>query len=216
MASFGDLGECFVDIYARRPSGPLGRAIYRAPKGHEPSFFAAVTEWLGPLGGERCLEVACGGGVLLERALAGGGEHVAGLDHSLDMLALSIARNAAALAEERLTLKLGDAATIPWPAATFSAAFSANAFFFFEHPRAVLTDIARVLKPGGRLVIATLGAPLPRPSLKTWWMLPPLGSAMRAYTDAEMEEMYALAGFVDITVDSSSGRQLSRGFLSAT
>jgi ubiquinone/menaquinone biosynthesis C-methylase UbiE len=214
MASIRDLGERFVDIYARRPSGPLGRAMYRSPKSHEPSF-AAVMEWLGPLAGERCLEVACGGGVLLERALAGGAEHVAGLDHSPDMLALSIARNAAALAEERLTLKLGDAASIPWPTGTFSAAFSANAFFFFEDPRAVLTEIARVLKPGGRLVIASLGA-LPRPSLKTWWMLPPLGSAMRAYTDVEMKEMYASAGFVDITVDSSSGRQMSRGFLPAT
>ena len=114
-------GEWLVDVSARRPAGWIGRRIYRTgPKAHEASF-AAVLDWLGPLRGDRCLEVGCGPGVLLERVLAAGAKSAAGLDHSSDMLALAIERNREAIARERLHLKLGDAADIPWPDLAFDA-----------------------------------------------------------------------------------------------
>jgi SAM-dependent methyltransferase len=87
------LADRLVDVTARRPTGPIGRRMYRQPAGHERSF-RQVLQWLGPVEGDSCLEIGCGGGVLLERVLAAGAASVAGLDHSLDMLALSMARNA--------------------------------------------------------------------------------------------------------------------------
>jgi len=146
--------------------------------------------WLGPLDGDRCLEIGCGGGVLLERVLAAGASSAAGLDHSPDMLASSMARNAEALATDRLALKLGDASAIPWADQSFDAVFTANMFFYIEDPAAVLDEVFRVLRPGGRLVIHTAPGPLPPPSLKTLWVLLPMVSVMHVHTGPEMADLY--------------------------
>jgi len=154
-----------------------------------------------------------GGGVLLERVLAAGASSVAGLNHSPDVLALSMTRNAEALATERLALKLGDASAIPWAGQSFDAVFTANMFFHIRDPAAVLAEVFRVLRPGGRLVIHTAPGPLPSPSLKTWWVLIPMVSAMNVHTDAEMADLYKHAGFTDVTIRSKGYfHQLSRGF----
>jgi len=206
------LTDRLIDVTARRPTGPVGRRIYRQPAGHEASF-VQVMNWLGPLDGDRCLEIGCGGGVLLERVLAAGASSVAGLDHSPDMLALSMARNAEALATDRLALKLGDASAIPWAGQSFDAVYTANMFFYIKDPAAVLDEVFRVLRPGGRLVIHTAPGPLPPPSLKTWWVLLPMVSAMHVHTDPEMADLYKNAGFTDVTVSSKGFFvQLSRGF----
>jgi SAM-dependent methyltransferase len=206
------LRDRFIDVTARRPMGLVGRWIYRQPAGHGPSF-VQVMNALGPLDGDRCLEIGCGGGVLLERVLAAGASSVAGLDHSPDMLALSMRRNVEALAAERLALKLGDASAIPWADQSFDAVFTANMFFYIQDPAAVLDEVFRVLRPGGRLVIHTAPGPLPPPSLKTWWVLIPMVSVMNVHTDAEMADLYENAGFADVTVSSKGFfHQLSRGF----
>lgn len=204
--------ERLVDTIARRPSGWIGRRMYRTgPEAHEASF-AAVLDGLGPLQGDRCLEVGCGSGVLLERVLAAGAKSAAGLDHSPDMLALTMERNREAIARDRLHLKLGDAAHIPWPDYSFDAAFSANMFFFIYDPETVLTELFRILAPGGRLVIATMAGPLPKPSLRCPWLYPPMGSALNVHTDEEMAAMYQRAGFTDVMVESKEGLQLAGGY----
>jgi SAM-dependent methyltransferase len=172
--------------------------------------FKAVMDQLGPLRGDRCLEIGCGSGELLERVLAASAASAAGLDHSPDMLALAMGRNRQAIADERL-LKLGDAAQIPWPDRMFTAALSANMFIFVEEPERVHAELFRILVPGGRLVIATMPGPLPKPSLRCPWLLPPMGPALRVYTDDEMRAMLERAGFTDIRV-KSEGLQLAQGF----
>lgn len=133
----GSITSRLVDASARRPSGWVGRRTYGGQRGarkrHLPDF-DRLLEWLGPLEGDRCLEIGPGGGALLARVLEAGATTAAGLDCSGDMLALSMARNSEALAREQLQLKLGDAEQIPWPDQTFNAAYAANVFVFIERP----------------------------------------------------------------------------------
>jgi ubiquinone/menaquinone biosynthesis C-methylase UbiE len=160
------LVDRLIDVTARRPSGWVARRTYGgsmgAPKGHE-AVFDQVLDLAGSLEGERCLEVGCGGGRLLERVLAAGAASAAGLDHSQDMLTLSRERNRDALERGALELKLGEADQLPWPDETFSLALSANTFFFIERPEQVLAELHRVLSPGGRMVIATVPGTAARP-----------------------------------------------------
>lgn len=206
------LSDRLVDVTARRPAGFVGRLIYRRAPGHEASF-VQVMKWLGPLSGDRCLELGCGGGILLERALAAGARSVAGLDHSQEMLTLSRKRNQEAVTAGRASLKLGDASVIPWPDQSFDAVFCANMFFYVRDPAAVLGEVFRVLRPGGRLVIHTAPGPLPEPSVKTWWVCLPMVSTMTVHSDDELTDLYENAGFTDVTVTTESRfEQISRGF----
>lgn len=197
-----------IDLTARRPHGWVARKTYGgaqgAPKGHE-EIFDRVLGAVGVVHGERCLEIGCGGGRLLERLLAAGAT-VAGLDHSRDMIELSRARNQAALNSGAVELKLGDAGELPWPDGSFAVVVSANAFFFFERPKQVLAEMFRVLSPGGPVVIATVPGPLPERSLRNWWVAV-WGAAMHVYDDETMRSMLEAAGFECVQVTRASEPQ---------
>jgi SAM-dependent methyltransferase len=200
------LVDRLIDATARRPSGWLARKTYGgplgAPKGHE-AVFDQMLDAAGSLQGARCLEIGCGGGRLLQRVLSGGVASAAGLDHSPDMLVLSSRRNQEAAGHGVLQLKLGDAAKLPWPDDAFTLVLSANTFFFFAQPELVLAELRRVLAPSGRLVIATVPGPLPRPSLRNWWVWV-WGSRMHTYDDETMRSMLDTAGFDRIAITQPS------------
>ncbi|SDE51321.1 class I SAM-dependent methyltransferase [Rhodospira trueperi] len=142
-----------VDAIARRPNGPIGRALYRRPVGHVSGFRKAL-EMVPVTETDRILDVGCGGGMFLEMALSQGCR-AAGLDHSVDMVADTRTRNARAATEGRLEVVQGDAAALPFPDSAFNAVFCLNAFFFFPEPAAAIAEMARVLAPGGRVAIIT-------------------------------------------------------------
>lgn len=146
---FGNL----VDRIARRPSGMLGYLFYRFPIGHKPGF-DLVLQHLPPGREDRIAEIGCGGGVFIRRALASGC-HALGVDHSHDMIANTSALNRRAIEQGRLTVKIGDAANLPVESAAFDKAYCLNAFFFFPDPEKSLAEMARILKPGGRLALVT-------------------------------------------------------------
>lgn len=147
------LSSTMVDRIARRPGGLLGYLLYRFPLGHRPGFDLALRQ-LPPEESDLVLEVGCGGGVFLRRLLKSGCRAVA-IDHSPDMIDNSGRLNARALAEGRLTLHEADAAALPVASGTIDKVYCLNAFFFFPEPSESLREMARVLKPGGRLALIT-------------------------------------------------------------
>lgn len=95
------------------------------------------------------LDVGCGtGALLLELASSNPQVRLAGVDPSPAML--EIARNKL---PPTVKLKTGWAEQIPFEDEKFDAVVSCNVFHYVREPRAALGEMARVLKPGGQLVI---------------------------------------------------------------
>ena len=77
-----------------------------------------------------------------------------GLDLTPAMLARAQAKIAAAGLEARVALHQGDAGQLPWPDASFDLVTSLEALEFFPRPRRALAEMARVLRPGGALIVS--------------------------------------------------------------
>lgn len=193
--------EKFRDTTARKPSGWLGKLMYRNPKGHYKSF-RILMEKLNLRSDDSYLEVACGGGVLLEMALRTV-SRAAAIDHSADMVELATQRNREAVTRGRVEITEGNAESLPWPDESFTCAACANAFFFFENPTRILGEICRVLEPGGRLALTTSGTGT---SLLGAVFSRPYG--LKSYTDSKMQSMLYTAGFNSAEVRTSRGIQV--------
>ena len=121
---------------------PVQRAVYRPP--HD-----AVLGALRELPRGRVLDVGCGTGQLaarIRRELHG--RRVVGCDFSHGMLRHARARDV------RIPWVQGDAGQLPFRDATFDAIVSTEAFHWFPDPGRALAEFRRVLRPGGRLLLA--------------------------------------------------------------
>jgi SAM-dependent methyltransferase len=108
---------------------------------------------LGDLAGRRVLEVGCGA-AMCARWLATQGAAVVGLDLSAGMLRHAV--DAAARTGVTVPLVQAGAETLPFATASFDLACSAfGAVPFVADSAAVMREVARVLRPGGRWVFAT-------------------------------------------------------------
>ncbi len=100
--------------------------------------------------GERVVEIGCGPGRALGW-LAAEGATVCGVDVSPAMLAAARRRNAHLVAEGRLELLLGDGTNLPLNDDSADAVLGVHTIYFWPDPATTLAEVARVLRPGGRL-----------------------------------------------------------------
>jgi demethylmenaquinone methyltransferase/2-methoxy-6-polyprenyl-1,4-benzoquinol methylase len=123
--------------------------------------------------GSRLLDLACGTGDLSKLA-ARQGHHVVGADLSLGMLRANRAG---------VPLVQSDSTQLPFPDGSFDGLVCGYALRNFTDLAAAFGDMARVLRPGGRLAILEVDAPT-SPVLKAgysvWFdrVVPLIGSAL--------------------------------------
>lgn len=102
-----------------------------------------VLAWLGANAGERVLDLGCGDGQLTSR-IAEAGASVVGVDASPEMAAAAHARGLAA--------EVAMAERLPHESGVFDAVFSNAALHWVRDQDAMLREVRRVLRPGGRFV----------------------------------------------------------------
>ena len=108
-----------------------------------PALAEGALEWLAPQPGERVLDLGCGDGQLTQR-IAATGASVTGIDASPQMVAAARARG--------LNVDHGPAEKLPYPNNTFEAVFSNAALHWVRGQDDMLSQVRRVLRPGGRFV----------------------------------------------------------------
>ncbi|ABQ28837.1 class I SAM-dependent methyltransferase [Acidiphilium cryptum] len=107
---------------------------------------------LAPGPGERVLDVATGTG-WTARSIARSGAIVSGVDLGVDLV--TAAQNRARAEGLNIDYRVGDAEALAYDDATFDAAISTYGVMFASHPEAAAAELARVTRPGGRLVLTT-------------------------------------------------------------
>lgn len=134
---FHGRGSRFYDLAARR----LFRRMYRR--------FAADIAGAAPEGAA-VLDVGTGPGVLLvELARRRPDLRLTGVDLSPDMVAAA-ERN---LGGYPATVRVGDVTDLPFPDRSFDLVVSSLSLHHWDDPEAAVPQLARVLRPGGRLSI---------------------------------------------------------------
>lgn len=100
------------------------------------------------------LDVATGtADVAIQTILRTGAKHVTGVDLSEGMLAYGRKKVTAAGLEDRIKLEQGDSENLPYADESFDAVTVAFGVRNFENLEKGLSEMRRVLKPGGKLVI---------------------------------------------------------------
>jgi ubiquinone/menaquinone biosynthesis C-methylase UbiE len=138
----------FFDAWSRIYDLPLvQRATYRPV--HD-----AVLRALREFHTRRVLDIGCGTGQLAVRIHAElPAVSIVGCDFSAGMLLRAAARS------DAIAWVRGDAARLPCRDGAFDAIVSTEAFHWFPDQDGALREFYRVLKPGGRLLLALVNTP---------------------------------------------------------
>ena len=172
------------------------RALHIEERQIESALLTLLPAQLGEL-----LDIGTGTGRMLE-LLAGRAARAVGIDLSREMLALARIR----LARARLShcqARQGNMYRLPWPGPAFDTIVIHHVLHFAEAPGRVVADAARVLRPGGRLVVVDF-APHDLESLRAEHAHRRLG-----FSDDEVKGWCQAAGLVPAPVRHLPGRRLT-------
>ncbi len=158
------------------------------------------------LSGCHVLDLGCGiGGASIMLAGTFGAEHVTGIDVAADLVERAKAAAKAKGVESKTTFQAVEPGPFPFEDGTFDVVFIKDVVCHIEDKEAVFRDVARMLKPGGRLMCTDFADGERQDDLSTLynaWVaaMQTYGlsfhfEALDAYTGA-----YAAAGLKDVNI----------------
>jgi len=173
-----------------------------------PSIFGhwaqEIIERARPVGpADRILDLGCGTGIVarLLRERLGGGARITGIDASPEMVAM-----ARTLAPE-IDWREGNAMKLPFADASFELVVCQQMLQFVPDWAAALSEVRRVLVPGGRLVAATWRSRRELPLFDVLGQIAErhLGTSNEKRfllgDDAELRTLLAETGFANVRID---------------
>jgi demethylmenaquinone methyltransferase/2-methoxy-6-polyprenyl-1,4-benzoquinol methylase len=139
--------------------------------GQDPRWRRAMVDAVAPRPGQRLLDVATGTGMVAAELVRAGASEVVALDQSEQMLAGARAR----LARDpglsaRVMLVRGEAERLPFADHEFDGLTFTYLLRYVDDPAATIAELARVVKPGGRIGMVEFGVPS-SPPLRALWQL---------------------------------------------
>ena len=149
---------------------------------------------------DKVLDIGYGNGYFLKRLYRKTKADLYGIDISEDMLSQAEKKNREAAAKGKLHLQIGDCCALTYEDDTFAAVSSINTVYFWSDTVKGLSEIYRVLRPGGAFYNVVY----------TKEFLDALAYTKKGFRKFEAEQLAALgkeAGFVKVQVrDIVKGR----------
>lgn len=174
----------------RTPSGPYGRVIGHAMALVNAGPYRRAIAAIGVQPGDTVLEVGFGPGrgivSLARRAISG---RVLGIDQSPEMLGLAMRANRRSIKEGRVQLRIGRFDALPYDDDSISRALAVNVAYFFGADGKEISEIHRVLRPGGVAVVYVTD----RATMRNWKFSGP--DTHRLYDADELHRLLRQGGF---------------------
>jgi SAM-dependent methyltransferase len=146
---------------------------------------------------DHVLEIGVGNGLFIDSLLKGApGVRYTGVDISETMLAEAAKANPLAVKNGQVNLLLASVDDMPLDDASIDRAVTVNCIYFWPDPASALTEIRRVLKPAGCLLVAAIS---PETAATSPHFKLELG--FRIYDADALEKMHRAAGFTSVSVD---------------
>ena len=144
----------FIAEQARHAKGPLGRLIAFIMSRETWGENKRAIEALGVEESDHFLDIGCGHGrslaALATRAPKG---RVDGRRSSELMAEIAVQRNRELVKAGRVEVAIAGVDALPFPDDAFDKALCVHVVYFWENLDAAFREIARILKPGGRLAL---------------------------------------------------------------
>jgi demethylmenaquinone methyltransferase/2-methoxy-6-polyprenyl-1,4-benzoquinol methylase len=140
----------------------------------DPRWRRALVDAVAPASSQRILDVATGTGMVAAELLARAHCTVVGIDQSPQMLAAARARFAG-IDAGRVELVEGQAEALPFPDHSFDALTFTYLLRYVDDPPATVRELARVVRPGGRVASLEFGVPPLAPARAAWRLYTAVG-----------------------------------------
>ncbi|XP_071713328.1 uncharacterized methyltransferase At1g78140, chloroplastic-like [Rutidosis leptorrhynchoides] len=170
--------------------------------------FELMREYLKPVIGGSIIDASCGSG-MFTRLFAKSGlfSRVVGLDFSVSMLkqCYDYINREENISKENLILVRADIALLPFSASSIVVVHAGAALHAWPSPSAGVSEISRILRPGGVFAATTFILDGPLSFIPISWLLTQIIGSHFYRSDRELQELCSNCGLVDYTCIRNRG-----------